>query len=104
MPPPLYRGVPRNTARGREALIRRTVLPRGTSTDYAGHVRGEPVQADVTSWTYDEQVARRFGDLILVIDEDDVRARVVTPHPLPNRYPQEREVLIRGPVKGFQTL
>jgi hypothetical protein len=68
------------------------------------HVQGGSVDADVTSWTYDEKVARRFGDLILVVDEDDVRTRIVNPHPLPNRYPHEREVLIRGLIKNVQTL
>jgi hypothetical protein len=103
MPPLLYRGVPRNTARGRHALAGR-VRPRGTSTDYVTHVQGGPVDTDVTSWTRDESVARKFGDVILVVDEDDVRPRVVNPHPLPSRYPQEQEVLIRGPLDNVRTL
>lgn len=102
MPPPLYRGVPKNSPRGIDARIRWYVRPRGTSTDYVGHVLGTvPLDADVISWTYDEKVARRFGEVVLKIDEDDVRARIV-PHPLPNRYPHEREVLIRGEITGFQ--
>jgi hypothetical protein len=103
MPLFLYRGVPRNTARGRAAL-QGSVHPRGTSTDYLTHVQGGMASTDVTSWTYDEQVARRFGDLILVVDADDVRGQIVDPHPLPSRYPYEKEVLLKGVVRNVKIL
>ena len=102
MPPTLYRGIPKNTKRGREAL-RGAVVPRGNSTDYLEHVLGGTVDTDATSWTYDEQVARRFGELILA-DEDDVRHRIVTPHLLPGRYSHEKEVLLRGSIFRFKIL
>jgi hypothetical protein len=80
-----------------ENALRGIAIPRGTSTDYLGHIRGEDVQTDVTSWTLELTTACRFGDIILEIDFDTVRDRVVEPHPLPLKY-QEREVLVKGPV------
>lgn len=90
------------TPRGRDAL-KGQAHSRGTSKDYIAHVLDQPVESDVTSWTNDEAQARRFGDIILTVDEDDVRDRIV-PHPLPNRYPEEQEVLIRGSLYGLKRL
>jgi len=94
----LYRGVPSNTERGRLAK-QGIVCPRGDSRDYVRHIRGEDVETDVTSWTRNRDVAKRFGDIILTLDEDDVKDLIV-PHPLPTRYPHEQEVLFRGPLEN----
>ena len=94
MPPPLYRGVPKNTQRGGEALLG-IVQPRGVSTDYQAQVLGADCETDVTSCTTDPVVASRFGEIVLVIDADLVHGQIVD-HPSPTRYPQEQEVLIRG--------
>jgi hypothetical protein len=96
----LYRGVPRNTRRGQEAL-RGIVRPRGTFKDYVAHVLNQPAATDVTSWTRDRKQASRFGDIILEIDEAAVAGKIV-PHPLPNRFPEEQEVLIRGVLTNVQ--
>src|SRR5580692_10862979 len=92
--PPLYRGVPRSAERGKEAL-QGIVRPRGRSHDYESHVLGEDASTNVTSWTRLRAVAEAFGDIVLEIDEADVRDRIV-PHPLPHANPHEQEVLIRG--------
>ena len=101
MPPLLYRGVPGNTPRGQDALNGR-VRPCGTSTDYSSHVMDDPVNADVTSWSTSERIARRFGDVILVIDMDEVLSRIV-PNPLADRHGEE-EVLVRGALDGVRRL
>ncbi len=99
----IYRGVPPNTRRAQEAL-NGIVRPRGTSQNYTAHVLGEDVETDVTSWTRRVEVASKFAGrsgIILQIDEASVQHQVV-PHPLPNRYPEEEEVLVRGELSGVQ--
>lgn len=77
------------------------VRPRGSSHDYAAHVLGEGVATDVTSWTSDSTVAKKFGDIILKIDDSNLQDRIV-PHPFPGRYPHEGEVLIRGLLENVE--
>lgn len=99
--PLLYRGVPLCTRRGRQAL-NGIVEPRGTSTNYESHVLGADAATDVTSWTRDRAVAEKFDDIILLIEEDDVRDRIV-PHPLPGANRHEHEVLIRGRLTNVKS-
>jgi hypothetical protein len=96
----VYRGVPSNTKRGRDAM-RGVVRPRGSSKDYLKHVKGEDVAADVTSWTRDKTVARRFGDVVLELDDTAVKHRIV-PHPAPSLRPDEQEILIRGVLRNVK--
>ena len=95
----LYRGVPEHTQRGIEAK-QGMVRPRGDSKDYEAHVRGEDVDADVTSWTRSSKVAAKFGNIILTVEEETIRDQIVD-NPLSNRYPNEQEVLIRGNLDGL---
>jgi hypothetical protein len=96
----LYRGVPSGTQRGRDAL-KGIVRPRGESQNYLKHVEGGDVAADVTSWTTDKNIAKRFGDIILEIEEKVVKHKIV-PHPAPGLYAHEKEVLIRGVLRGVK--
>jgi len=95
----LYRGVPSHTKRGKLAL-QGTVKPRGSDYGmdaYWRHVHADPnVVADVTSWSRSKEVARRYGDVLLEVDELDVANRIIRPHPDPHFKPTEMEVLLRG--------
>jgi RHS repeat-associated protein len=104
----LFRGVPGpQTARGRLGQ-QGIVEPRGTALDAASlekHVRGEPVNAGVTSWTPERKVAKRFSGsdgTIIEVDAASVAGKVVPRPPVP-KYPGEKEVLLKGRIVGNPT-
>lgn len=100
----LYRGIPKTRHKAYTEALQGVVRPLGTSTDYEKHVRDEHVFTDVTSWTRDLAVARRFATRNGVVVEIDEAVVATMPHPLPNRYPYEQEVLVKGEVRGCRVV
>ena len=103
----LYRGVPKNTPRGKDA-VNGIAKPRGTRTDPAAleaHVRGEDIDAGVTSWTTDRAQARRFAGqngIILEVDAQSVAGKIA-PRPNIGKYQEEMEVLLKGIIQAKPT-
>jgi hypothetical protein len=103
----LYRGVPDGTPRGNLAR-QGYAKPRGTAVDdysLRKHVLGENVDAGVTSWTPDRDVAKRFSGAdgtVLEVDASSVSDRVV-PRPNVGKYVDEKEVLLMGTIEGTPT-
>lgn len=65
----------------------------------------EYVDAGVTSWTKDRDIAKRFaGDdgIVLEADSDDYADRVV-PRPNVGKHDHEKELLLKGEIKGNPT-
>jgi len=66
---------------------------------------GDDVNAGVTSWTDDRNVARRFSGkdgTIIEVDTGAVADRVV-PRPNVGKHADERETLLKGTVQGRAT-
>jgi hypothetical protein len=105
---PLYRGVPGNLTP--KAILGRhgIAIPRGTALDEASltkHVLGGDVNAGVTSWTTDRNIARQFSGAngtIIEVDLSKVSNRVV-PRPPVAKYAAEHEVLLKDIIKGTPT-
>jgi ribosomal protein L21E len=104
----LFRGVPGgDTAK---AVLGKSgvATPRGTALDaesLAKHVRGEDVNAGVTSWTTDREVAKRFAGsdgTIIEVNKSSVANQVVPRPPVP-KYAGEKEVLLKGTIQGTPT-
>ena len=88
----LYRGA----RQGRAASM-------GRSTDYRGHVLGEMVNTDATSWTTDLNVAlEKFGgkkpeSVLLVANLADVADQIITSYDRNwSRHPHEAEILLKS--------
>ena len=103
----LYRGVPAGTPRAKAAR-QGLAKPRGNALDTTAlrkHVLGEDVNAGVTSWSRDRNVARRFSGsngIILEVDESLVQTKIV-PRPRIMKYADEQEVLLKGTIRATPT-
>ena len=104
----LFRGVPGGETE--KAILGKLGIakPRGTALDaesLAKHVRGEDVNAGVTSWTTDREVAKRFAGSegkVIEVNKSSVANQVVPRPPVP-KYAGEKEVLLKGTIQGTPT-
>ena len=104
----LFRGVPSNGTEKAKLAEQGVAKPRGTALDQNSltkHVLGEDVNAGVTSWTPDRNVAKRFSGsdgTILEVAANAISNKVV-PRPSIKKYSDEKEVLLEGIIQGTQT-
>ena len=100
----IYRGVPGpQTKRDAEAMTG-VATPRGSRLDAEAltkHVRGEDIDAGVTSWTTDRNVAKRFAGTMIILElpRAAVAGREVARPRVP-KYLDESEILIKGRLEG----
>ena len=104
----IFRGVPGNGTQKALQGLQGIATPRGTALDEASlylHVLGEDVNAGVTSWTLDRNIARTFAGAdgtIIEVDLDTVFDQIVPRPPVP-KYGSEKEILLKGTVQGRPT-
>ncbi len=103
--PKLYRGVPAKFDETQRLAELGIVVPRGSKMELPAlydHVTGRPVDAGVTSWTTDPEVAKMFAGkngIVIEVEADQVADKVVA-RPQLGRFLNENEVLLKGPVYG----